>query len=224
MLGEGWQEVQRKWKHRLGNLTLTAYNAEYSDRPFAEKKSIQGGFNDSAVRLNKYIRERSRWTADEIRDRGELLVQQSLRAWPELPVTPAMIDAAERAELQRRAEDREVSSVEMSEFARQLFGVLRARIAEIFPRHIEMAERKSVCYYDSEFFLEVLPRRDRLQLLLPQDFAVVTNPPPIAQDAREWSYLKNARHSGGVVVKIGVIDDIATAIPLIQQARALAGS
>ena len=224
MLGEGWQEEQRRWKHRLGNLTLTAYNGEYSDRPFAEKKSIPGGFNESAVRLNKFVREQARWTADEIRSRGELLVQLSLRAWSGLPVTAAMIDAADRAELQRRAQRREVDSVEMTDVARQLFGVLRARITENFPGHIEMAERKSICYYDSEFFLEVLPRRNRLQLLLPQEYAVVSNPPAIAEDAREWAYFRNARHSGGVVLKINSVDDIAAAIPLIQQARALAGS
>jgi hypothetical protein len=26
------------WSHTLGNLTLTGYNTEYSDRPFAEKR------------------------------------------------------------------------------------------------------------------------------------------------------------------------------------------
>ena len=40
MLGlEEWREVQDEWLHRLGNLTLTGHNAEYADRPFAEKKS-----------------------------------------------------------------------------------------------------------------------------------------------------------------------------------------
>ena len=57
MLGSDWQEVQRLWLHRLGNLTLTGYNSSYSDRPFLEKKTISGGFNESSVRLNRYIRE-----------------------------------------------------------------------------------------------------------------------------------------------------------------------
>ena len=30
------------WLHTLGNLTLTGYNSEYSDRPFAEKRDMQG--------------------------------------------------------------------------------------------------------------------------------------------------------------------------------------
>ena len=39
-LGSDWQRVQETWLHTLGNLTLTAYNADYSDRPFAEKRDM----------------------------------------------------------------------------------------------------------------------------------------------------------------------------------------
>jgi len=40
MLGSNWKETQREWLNRLGNVTLTGYNSEYSDRPFSDKKSI----------------------------------------------------------------------------------------------------------------------------------------------------------------------------------------
>lgn len=32
-LGENWQEVQKIYLHTIGNLTLTAYNSEMSDKP-----------------------------------------------------------------------------------------------------------------------------------------------------------------------------------------------
>lgn len=66
MLGPDWKEVHRQWLHRLGNLTLTGYNSTYSDRPFDEKKSISGGFSESSVRLNKFVREQPQWAASEI--------------------------------------------------------------------------------------------------------------------------------------------------------------
>ncbi|MEN6433014.1 MAG: DUF262 domain-containing protein [Smithella sp.] len=44
MLGSDWKAVQEMWLHRLGNITLTGYNERYSDRPFADKKTIEGGF------------------------------------------------------------------------------------------------------------------------------------------------------------------------------------
>jgi hypothetical protein len=73
MLGESWKDVQKTWLHRLGNLTLTGYNSTYSDRPFDEKKTIKGGFADSAVRLNKFVREQPDWTPETMRIRTDAL-------------------------------------------------------------------------------------------------------------------------------------------------------
>ena len=52
-LGPEWQRVQKTWLHTLGNLTLTGYNAEYSDRHFIEKRDMSGGFKESPLRLNE---------------------------------------------------------------------------------------------------------------------------------------------------------------------------
>ena len=41
-LGENWKALQEEWLHRLGNLTLTGYNPELSDRPFLEKRESRG--------------------------------------------------------------------------------------------------------------------------------------------------------------------------------------
>jgi uncharacterized protein with ParB-like and HNH nuclease domain len=76
MLGPEWSTTQKTWIHRLGNLTLTGYNSEYSDRSFDEKKTIKGGFNDSSVRLNKYIREQSKWSVSEMEARGKELASE----------------------------------------------------------------------------------------------------------------------------------------------------
>ncbi len=46
-LGPDWEQVHSTWLHRLGNLTLTGYNSEYSNRTFAEKQAIEGGFRES---------------------------------------------------------------------------------------------------------------------------------------------------------------------------------
>ena len=69
MLGDDWQAIHESWLHRLGNLTLTAYNSRYSNRPFAQKKAIKGGFEQSAVRLNEYVRQKDRWTTSAMEER-----------------------------------------------------------------------------------------------------------------------------------------------------------
>ncbi len=46
----------RQWLHTLGNLTLTGYNAEYSDRPFAEKRDMAGGFKREPAQAQRRAR------------------------------------------------------------------------------------------------------------------------------------------------------------------------
>lgn len=60
----------------------TAYNSEYSNRPFEDKKLIKGGFNDSAVRLNKFVREQPTWTVKEMSERGRQLAERAVEIWP----------------------------------------------------------------------------------------------------------------------------------------------
>lgn len=95
MLGSDWKSVHETWLHRLGNLSLTGYNSTYSDRSFPEKQSIEGGFNDSPLRLNRFIREQSAWNAMAIEQRGKQLAAKALKVWPPLVVDPLAVKQRE---------------------------------------------------------------------------------------------------------------------------------
>ena len=69
-LGADWQRVQQEWLHTLGNLTLTGYNAEYSDRPFAEKRDMTGGFNQSPLKVNAGLGQLDAWDEAAIQERA----------------------------------------------------------------------------------------------------------------------------------------------------------
>ena len=181
MLGEKWRDVQRQWLHRLGNLTLTGYNSTYSDRPFAEKKTIRGGFEESSVRLNKFVREQPIWTPAQMARRGKDLASRSLSIWPCLAVDKALIDAAAQAEMRSLAKRRDAGTVPMSGAARSLFDLLRANVLEIDGDIIELAEQKSVSYHGPAFFLEVLPRKDRMNLLLALETSTRSTTPPASR-------------------------------------------
>ena len=222
MLGADWVGVQRQWLHRLGNLTLTGYNNnKYSDRPFAEKKTITDGFEESSVRLNKYIREQEHWTPSEMKTRGELLAGQALSIWPPLEVDAALVRAAEFKDVQQRAKRRDVGKVRMTEKARRLFEQLRAVVLEIDSDIIEIAEPHSVSYHGPEFFLEVLPRKNRINLLLALDFNEAEDPHGIAKDTSERKFFVYAQNEGGVNIPIWSTHDIELALPIIRQAHAL---
>ena len=59
-LGTDWQRIQQTWLHTLGNLTLTAYNSDYSDRTFVEKRDMpdapEKGLKQSPLKLNQGLR------------------------------------------------------------------------------------------------------------------------------------------------------------------------
>ena len=58
----------------------------------------------------------------------------------------------------------------MTEEARVLFEQLRVEVLEIDSDIIELAEPQSVSYHGPEFFLEVLPRKYGINLLLAPRF------------------------------------------------------
>lgn len=222
MLGKDWKKIQPVWVHRLGNLTLTGYNSTYSDRPFEEKKSIPDGFEFSSVRLNKFVREQTQWTPTEIEQRSQLLTDRALEIWPSLEVDVAAIESAKQTEMRELAGRRDVAKVPMTVAARSLFEKLRLQIREIDPAILELAESKSVSYHALGFFLEVLPRTQRLTLLLPLDHAEIEDPHGLASDATEWKFLFYAKHEGGVLLRIKHDQDIDHAMPIIRQAYSLA--
>jgi predicted transport protein len=221
MLGEDWREVQRTWLHRLGNLTLTGYNSTYSDRPFEEKKAVQNGFRQSSVRLNEDVREAAHWTPAEMSARGARLAARALTVWPRLDADTATIREMELSELRARAAGRDVGRVDMTETARALFEALRTRMRAAFPEMVEMAETKSVSYHDPDFFLEALPRKRRLVLLVAIEHNEVESPDDRVEDMNDRNFVANAAYSGGVLVKVGAEEDLDLAMRVITQARTL---
>jgi Protein of unknown function (DUF1524) len=77
-LGTEWQRVQETWLHTLGNLTLTGYNSEYSDRPFAEKRDMAGGFAQSPLLLNQGSGTLPGWNEETICIRAAKLADKAL--------------------------------------------------------------------------------------------------------------------------------------------------
>ena len=125
MLGAGWKETQERWLHRLGNLTLTAYNETYSDRPFEDEKSIQNGFNDSPLRLNHYVAKQDRWTSEEMRARGALLAERALTIWHRPAVSEASLRRAKVNRLRGLQGDMEVTRSGMDGVALEVFDEFR---------------------------------------------------------------------------------------------------
>lgn len=84
-LGENYREVHDVWLHRLGNLTLTAYNSKYSNKSYEFKRNLEdSGFRESRLWLNRIMAESETWTEDRIRERNTILADRFLKVVPEL--------------------------------------------------------------------------------------------------------------------------------------------
>lgn len=222
MLGQDWKKDQEIWLHRLGNLTLTGYNSTYSDRSFEEKKSIDGGFNESTLRLNRYIREASVWTAETIEKRTAILAKQSLKVWPIVIVDQAAVRRSALEDLQSDSSKYKLEDIDFSDSVKVLFNDLNERILKLGSEVITIPKRNTIVYHVNDFFVEVLPRANKLLLLLNLDFDSIDDPSGTAKDATESAFIVNASEQGGVVFSIFSASDIDPAMHLVKQSYELA--
>jgi predicted transport protein len=109
----------------------------------------------------------------------------------------------------------------MSAAATSLFEALRTQLQVAFPNVIEAAEHKSISYHDPEFFLEVIPRKHGLVLVVDLDFNEVEADDGLAEDASDRSFVMYASHQGGVLVHLRNPTQIDRAMAIVAQARTL---
>ncbi len=78
--------------HTLGNLTLTAYNSDFSDRPFAEKRdmpdSSEKGLKQSPLKLNQGLGILEAWNEDTIKARAVKLAGIAVSVWSAPALSP----------------------------------------------------------------------------------------------------------------------------------------
>jgi hypothetical protein len=90
-LGSSAPSIHSEWLHTVGNLTLTGYNPELSNRCFAEKRSL---FVLSHFELNRYFGGFESWGGPEIRRRAESLFETARKLWPRPAIVPEETEPA----------------------------------------------------------------------------------------------------------------------------------
>lgn len=84
-----FDSVQANYLHTIGNLTITAYNAEFGNRPFPDKAKgwtkADGtnvlGYQNSNARLTREVALNAQWTQNEIELRAQTLAQTACVVW-----------------------------------------------------------------------------------------------------------------------------------------------
>lgn len=77
-LGKNSNDIHIILKDTIGNLTLTNYNSELSNRDFEKKKSF---YSQSNIKITRDITSFNKWNKENILKRGEVLFQTALSIW-----------------------------------------------------------------------------------------------------------------------------------------------
>jgi uncharacterized protein with ParB-like and HNH nuclease domain len=77
-LGVNAEAIHADWLHRPGNLTLSAYNQELWNHPFAKKRER---YADSNIVITRELANYDHWSDADIRERGRILADEAAAIW-----------------------------------------------------------------------------------------------------------------------------------------------
>ena len=215
-LGEDWKAIQERYLHTIGNLTLTGYNSEYSDRPFSEKKSMKGGFLESPLKLNKFIAAQEKWNESAILDRANQISGEILKIWPS-PIL-SQDEITKWAKAPESVKQQTTYSIEDHEYltrpnVRQLFDALRAEVMKIDPEVSETFLKYWIAYKVNTNFVDVVPKAKGLRLSINMKYPEISDPAGMTEDISE----KGRWGNGDVSVHYRKLEDLPYIMGLIRQ-------
>ena len=213
-LGPNWKSIQEKYLHTLGNLTLTGYNPEYSDRPFTEKLTMKNGFKDSPLRLNSFIKQASKWDESSIVSRAKILSEQGCKIWPMLDISPEVMNRyqtkVEKSHSSYTLDDHPQLLRGENE---QLFSEFRKAMLALDPCVTEVFLKLYVAYKAETNFVDVIPKAKGMRLTLNLSPHELDDPKGISRDISDLGRWGN----GDVSVNFNSIEELPYIIGLIRQ-------
>lgn len=221
-LGPDWKRVQEEYLHTLGNLTLSAYNSEYSDRSWLVKRDqIQDkdgnsiGLAFSPLKLNQGLGQVEVWNEDAINNRAKRIAGESSRVW----MAPVLSEAT--LNKYRTVPPAPTSHYSIDDHrhlasgrTRDLFLELRKLILELDPNVTEEFLKVYIAYKAETNFVDVIPQARGLQLSLNIPFHEIEDPRGICSDVSGRGRWGN----GDVEIRIAYSEELPYALGLIRQA------
>ena len=227
-LGPNWQDVQQTWKHTLGNLTLTAYNSEFSDRPFLEKRDMpsapEKGLSRSPLNLNQGLGHLQTWNEEEIRIRAKRLAERASLVWPGLNLDAQTLDtyrisSIASRQMTRSRKPNHIYSLEdhpnlLIEAIFPVYTTFKDEVLALDTCITESFLKDVVSYAADSPIVEIYPQKSRLRLTLNMPFTSIHDPRKLCKDVSEggWS------GTGDVQVPLKSLADLPYIMQLVRQA------
>ncbi|EOT6887509.1 DUF1524 domain-containing protein [Escherichia coli] len=214
-LGPEWKRIHKKWLHTLGNLTLTGYNSSYSDRPFAKKRDIKGGFKESPLRLNTGLGQCEIWDRAAIQKRAERLAELAIDVWA-IPKLSEDVLARYRTVVERGTGYvlTDFPQLEEGTHIRVLFDSLSDAVMMLDAGVTREILKLYVAFKAETNFVDVVPQKSRLRLSLNMPFYELVDPKCMAKDVTDIGRWGN----GDVEVGFSDLSELPYVMGLIRQA------
>ncbi len=209
-LGENFQAIHDKYLHTIGNLTLTGYNKEYSNKSFQEKRDMEKGFKQSPLRLNQSLKDLESFGEKEIEKRANDLADWALKIW-----TYPKLDAETLEKYKPKKEKKvyDLSSYKFGSHSRELFDILSKEIKALDERIAEKFNKMCISYKLDTNFVSIVPLKNGgLNLYLNMPFYELQDEKNLARKA------KGNYGNGNIEVKLETKEDIPYCLGLIKQA------
>ncbi|EFH7404962.1 DUF262 domain-containing protein [Escherichia coli] len=214
-LGPEWKRIHKKWLHTLGNLTLTGYNSSYSDRPFAKKRDIKGGFKESPLRLNTGLGQCEIWDRAAIQKRAERLSELAIDVWA-IPKLSEDVLARYRTVVERGTGYvlADFPQLEEGTHIRVLFDSLSDAVMTLDAGVTREILKLYVAFKAETNFVDVVPQKSRLRLSLNMPFHELVDPKCMAKDVTDIGRWGN----GDVEIGFSDLSELPYVMGLIRQA------
>lgn len=214
-LGDDWERIHNQYLHTLGNLTLTGYNSEYSDRSFTEKRDMDGGFRQSPLKLNEGLGSCEQWNEVAIKERASRLSERAISIWQSPVLSQDILD------VYRDFKPESAGSYTIEDHqnlaggpVRELFDSLKAEILNLDECVHEEFLKLYVAYKAETNFVDVIPQSKRLRLILNIRISEIEDPRGICIDISNMGHWGN----GNVEVDFERHEDLPYIIGLVRQA------
>jgi len=214
-LGDSWKEIQDKYLHTLGNLTLTGYNSELSDNSFMKKRNMEGGFADSPIRLNSSLAKLETWNEELILNRANELIEKSFKVWEFPRLNQEILDKYSPKEEEKKEYTMEDHPyLKEGEEMNIIFEELRKRILNIDSSVKEEILKLYIAYKSITNFIDIIPQKKALRLSLNIDIKDIKDPQNKCIDVTG----KGKWGNGNTEIRVKSLEDLDYAIDLIKQA------
>ncbi|GAA6995720.1 DUF262 and DUF1524 domain-containing protein [Helicobacter pylori] len=214
-LGQDHERIHTQYLHTIGNLTLTGYNPEYSNKSFQEKQGMEKGFKDSPLRLNQSLRDLESFGEEEIKKRANDLADLALKIWT-YPKLDAETLEKYKPKKERKKENKvyDLSSYKFGSHSRELFDILNKEIKALDERITENFNQDYISYKFSKNFVDIVVQTKDLKLYLNMKFNELQDEKNLARDMTNKGHLGN----GDIEVKLETKENIPYCLGLIKQA------